>query len=122
MLVFCNLRNEYFDFSTYSGLRFINSRIVGEFASIIFSASIPEIIQYKLRNLDILTREGFVTKISIYDIWVLNPVGKKPLVDDDLDRVDPSKIDVEMKNMIKNGFFCKNERELEYFVRRFLAS
>ena len=122
MLVFCNLRNEYFDFSTYSGLRFINSRIVGEFASIIFSASIPEIIQYKLRNLDILTREGFVTKISIYDIWVLNPVGKKPLVDDDLDRVDPSKIDVEMKNMIKNGFFCKNERELEYFVRRVLAS
>lgn len=122
ILINCNLYDVYFDFSTHSGQRFINARLIGEFASIVFSASVPEVVDYKLRNLDILTDEGVVVKVSIYDIWVLNPIRQGPLVDKLLIGVDPSKINTDMKNMIKNGFYCKNEKELEYFVKRFLAS
>jgi hypothetical protein len=122
LLVFCNLNDVFIDISTFSGERYKNAQIIGEFATYMVTGSIPSIKEYQLTNIQLKKDDGSIVKISVSDIWLIYPVGKKPLSDNAIKNMDSTKIDDSLKEMIRDGFHCVNNEEVEYFIKRFLAS
>ncbi|MDR4485793.1 MAG: hypothetical protein R3B95_21835, partial [Nitrospirales bacterium] len=117
-----NLSGEKFDLTTYSGTRFLNSVLPGEFATHLYGHFNQEAFEYRLLNIPIKSSEGEEVRVPLSDIWIVHPLPKREISDEDLKAVDLSQVDNELKEMIRKGYLCKDEKEFDYFLRRFLAS
>jgi hypothetical protein len=69
------------------------------------------------------------TTASFGEIWTINPMPKGGFSQDELDTVDLSMGDQEsgpngetLRQMIKETYHCKSEKDADHFLRRFLAS
>lgn len=122
MLMNCNINNGFLDLSTFDGRRFLDVKVEGEFATLMISASKPSVIEYRLDNIPFRQADNSIISLSINNIWIVTPTGSEPLSDEKLAQVDMTKVPQSTIEMIKNGFHCKNDNELEYFVRRFIAA
>ena len=81
-----------------------------------------------LSNMGITTPTGYST-VSLPDIWIVTPMPKEGLSQAQLDAVDLAHGDEPagdsgktIKDVIKETYRPKDEKEHEYFLRRFLAS
>ncbi len=67
--------------------------------------------------------------VTFKEIWTINPMPHEGFTEEQLSSVDITKADKPsgfggetLKEMIKNTYHCENEKEIERFVRRFIAS
>lgn len=68
-------------------------------------------------------------RVSIKDIWTINPMPKGGFTKDELDSADMSQAEEvagpngeTLREMIKNTYQCKSKNEEDYYLRRFIAS
>jgi len=122
MLLLCNLHKLYFDLITLDGRRFLNARLPGEFATHLQGAHRPEVLDYRLNTIPIQPEQGPKVELALTDIWTVHPLGTQPLTTVDVAAVDTSDVDEGLRTMIRSAYNCDDDSELEYFLRRFLAS
>lgn len=69
-----------------------------------------------------------VAQIRPRDVWIMNPMPEQGFTEAELREVDISEGNrraangLTLRQMIRDSYGCKNEAELDYFLRRFLAS
>jgi hypothetical protein len=122
MLIYCNLYQQLFDMTTSDGRRFLDCTIPGEFATHLYGAYRPEVLEYRLGNIPIRAGDGTEARVALSDIWILNPLKPGGISQKDMAAADVSKVDGRLKEMIRRGFHCRNKKELDYFLRRYIAS
>ena len=121
-LVFCDLHRQLFDLTTFDGRRYLDCTLPSEFATHLQGAYRPETLEYRLANIPIRTGDGAEARIALSEIWIMNPLKPGGVSKKDIGAADISKVDKDLKEKIRAGFHCKNKRELDYFLRRFVAS
>jgi len=128
-LEFCNLHGQPVDITTFRGKRYLDCEIVGEFATHLLCAYRDEVYKYRVENIRIKPKNGDETLVNLYDIWLLNPMPAKGFTEDDLKKVDLSEADrfdpllgCNLRESIRKGYHCENDAEVDYFLRRYIAS
>lgn len=117
------------DICTYSGKRYLDVKVDGKFVLAIMYGAGPRKLAEMLKEIK-LSKKGHPTeKVSIEDIWAINPMPIAGFSKDELDKVDMSKGEEKwgsegqtLREMIRNEYHCKDENEVDNFLRRFLAS
>jgi len=107
----------------------LDCEIMGEFATHLMSAYREEVYRDRLQNIRILPRGGEPTVVALDDIWLVNPMPKKGFSKAKLrkanlrhaDDFDPL-LGTSLRESIRRGYHCKDEKETEFFLRRFIAS
>jgi hypothetical protein len=121
-LTYCNLYRQRFDLTTFNGGRYLDCTVPGEFATHLHCAYRPEVLAYRLGRIPIKPREEDEIYVALGDIWIVNPIKPSGISDEDVAGADVSQIGPEMRRAIREGFHCKDKQELDYFLRRYLAS
>jgi hypothetical protein len=121
-LIFLSIHGQPFDMTTYSGNRFLDCKLVGEFAMHLEGAYRQETHAYRIANIAFKSGDNSEQSIDIKDIWIINPLPPKGISDDMLAAADLASAGTELRQMIKESFHCKDDGETDYFLRRFLAS
>ena len=82
-------------------------------------------LQEMLENIEISNRD----KISISEIWTINPMPKEGFSKEALEAVDISKAEEQvgpkgetLRKMIKDTYHCKSKDDEDYYLRRIIAS
>ncbi len=117
------------DICTYSGKRYLDVEVDSNFVVVIMYGAGPRKLAEMLKEIK-LSKKGHPTaKVSIEDIWAINPMPIAGFSKDELDKVDMSKGEEKwgpegetLREMIRNEYHCKDENEVDDFLRRFLAS
>ena len=117
------------DICTYSGKRYLDVEVDSNFVLAIMYGAGPRKLAEMLKEIK-LNKKGHPTaKVSIEDIWAINPMPIGGFSKGQLDKVDISKGEEKwgpqgetLREMISNEYHCKNETEVDYFLRRYLAS
>lgn len=129
MLQHLALTRQPCDICTFSGQRYLDATIRGEFLYALMYGAGAQKIAEMLTHIEIQPRNGSVAEVSFNDIWVINPMPKEGFTEKELNSVDMSEADAiagpngeTIREMIRNSYKPKDEQELEYFVRRFIAS
>jgi hypothetical protein len=76
-----------------------------------------------------LVKDGVpVAQVRPRDIWIIYPMPEQGFTEEELREVDISEGDrrapngLPLRRMIRESYGCKKEAELDYYLRRFLAS
>lgn len=117
------------DITTYSGNRYLDVEVDSNFINAMNYGVGPRKLAEMLDKIK-LHRTGHPTaKVSIQDIWTINPMPIGGFSQDQLDKVDMSKGEEKwgpqgetLREMMRNEYHCKDENEVDHFLRRFLAS
>ena len=117
------------DICTYSGKRYLDVEVDSNFVLAIIYGAGPRKLAEMLKEIK-LNKKGHPTaKVSVEDIWAINPMPIAGFSRDELDKVDMSKGEEKwgpegetLREMIRNEYHCKDENEVDDFLRRFLAS
>jgi hypothetical protein len=117
------------DVCTYSGGRYLDVRIDPDFIyALMYGAGAAKLAEM-LNDIKLQPKTGPDVSVGFNDIWVVNPMPKEGFTPQQLAEVDLK--DAERKagpqgetirEMIRNSYHPKDDKELEHFVRRFLAS
>ncbi len=117
------------DVTTYSGNRFLEVVIDSNFMYPFMYGGGAPAIQKALSNIRLKTKGGQTHSVSLNDIWLLMPMPQQGFSDDELAQVDMSQgdeiipsSDETVREMIRKGYHCTDDNEVDYFLRRFLAS
>lgn len=119
-LIFCNFNQHYFDLTTYDGGRYLDCLLSGEFATHVYGAYRSDVLQYRLDNIPIQLPDGETIKICLDNIWILLPIGPKPLTEEAIRETDISDLPNDVIEYVRKGYHCE-DNELERFLRRFKA-
>lgn len=122
LLIYLSVHNEPFDMTTYSGKRFLDCKLVGEFAMHMEGNYRPETHAYRIANISFKSGNNTEQIIGIKDVWIINPLPKNGIHDDMLAAAELADAGPELRQMIKESFHCKDDIETDYFLRRYLAS
>lgn len=117
------------DITTYSGKRYLDVEVDSNFINAMNYGVGPRKLAEMLDSIK-LHRTGHATaEVSIKDIWAMNAMPVGGFTKDQLDKVDMSKGEEKcgpkgesLREMIRNEYHCKDENEVDHFLRRFLAS
>lgn len=124
-LCFLTISNQPCDICICSGKPHLNVKVDSNFMVALMYGAGAEILVKMLNEIKLNTGKT----VSINDIWVINPMPIDGITKEQLDKVDIS--DGEkvygpngetLKEMIRNTYHCKDEEEVDSFLRRFLAS
>lgn len=122
MLIYLSVHKQSFDMTTYSGNRYLDCLLVGEFAMHMEGAYRPETYAYRTSNIAFKDGDDLDHSVNLSNIWIVNPLSATGITDDMLAAVDIAGAEPEIRKMIKESFHCKDDEETDYFLRRFLAS
>ncbi len=116
------------DICTYSGQVYLDALFDAKFLYALQYGAGAKAMLPLLSNMGITTPTGYST-VSLPDIWIVTPMPKEGLSQAQLDAVDLAHGDEPagdsgktIKDVIKETYRPKDEKEHEYFLRRFLAS
>lgn len=119
------------DVTTHSGARYLEVKIDNLIFSKIISGIGNEKLAKELENIKLKKgNRKVVGTVSFNDIWLLVPMPANGFSEEELKNVDITKgeekimpgQDVTLRESIRKGYHCKNEKEVEKFLKRFLAS
>lgn len=128
-LVTLNMSGQPADITTFTGECHLECKIVGEFATHLLCAYRDEVYRYRTSNIRIHPRGEEETTVDVRNIWLVNPMPKDGFTSEQLSTVDLSGSDDydpligdTLRESIRRGYHCQTEEEVDYFLRRFLAS
>ena len=115
--------------TTYSGKRFLEVTVDPSFIYPFMYGAGPKRIATVMEEIKVRDRQGRKSTVSFNDIWIILPIPKEGLSEEvlkavnisDGDKVDPSTGE-SIREMVRKSYHCKDEAEVEYFLRRYLAS
>jgi len=123
------LSGEPCDVTTYSGPVYLNVTFDAEFFyALMYGAGVKKMAELFSRIK--LRREGEADAVvSVNDIWMIYPMPKNGFTDAELAAVDLKHADQKVepsgktvKEIIRETYRPKDDKQLEYFLRRYLAS
>ena len=116
------------DICTYSGPVYLEAVFSSKFVHALQYGAGAQSMKPLLENLGIRTKDGEFT-ISLADIWIIAPMPKGGITEEELNAVDLSQGDQPagdagktISEVIRETYRPKSDSEHEYFLRRFLAS
>lgn len=117
------------DITTYSGKRFLEVTVDPSFIYPFMYGAGPRRIATVMEEIKVRDRQGHKSTISFNDIWIILTMPKEGFSKEALkavdisngDKVDPSTGE-SIREMVRKSYHCKNEDEVDYFLRRYLAS
>ncbi len=122
LLTYCNLHQTKFDLTTLDGRRYLECTLPGEFATHLYGTYHPEVRAYRLSNIPVKPKGVEIMNIRLEDIWIVHPLRDERITDEEISQVDISRVEPSLVEMIRRGYHCVDDRETEWFVRRFLLS
>jgi hypothetical protein len=129
ILEFCNLHGQPVDITTLGGDRYLDCEILGEWTTHLYCSYRDETYKYQVENIRIKPRDQPESRVSLYDIWLLNPMPREGFTEEQLRELDMSEADEHspllgctLRESIRNGYHCKSEDEVDYFLRRYIGS
>ena len=117
------------DITTVKGKRFLEVTVDPSFIYPLIYGAGPRRRATVMENIKIKDRQGHKSMVSFNDIWIILPMPKEGFTDEELrgvniadgEQVNPSTGE-KLRDMIRNSYHCKDESEVDYFLRRYLAS
>lgn len=89
----------------------------------------PKKLQEILKSIKLIGKDGEEHRVNFGEIWVINPMPQEGFTKEQLEIVDISKGDEineftgkSEKEMIRETYHCKDVKELDHFLRRWIAS
>lgn len=117
------------DICTYSGKRYLDAKIRGEFIYALMYGAGPKKLTEMLNHIEIMLSDGSHAEVLFPDIWVINPMPKEGFTKAQLAEVDMSEGEAvagpngeTIREMIKQSYKPKDDEEYDYFLRRYIAS
>jgi len=116
------------DICTYSGPVYLDATFGAKFICALQYGAGAKAMQPLLSNLEISTPSGDAN-VSLADIWIIAPMPKDGFTKEQIESVDLALGDrlagdsgKTIKEIVKETYQPGTAKELEYFLRRFLAS
>lgn len=117
------------DITTYSGKRYLDVKINPSILYATMYGAGPYKIRDMLDEIKLEQKGKPVGTVSFKDIWIISPMPPGGLTQEQLDRVDIAEGEtilnppgISLREMIRKSYYCKDEKEVDYFLRRYLAA
>lgn len=129
MLRMLALSGQPCDVCTHSGARHVDVTIDPDFVYALMYGAGPSKLAEMLKHIKLQLHGSPVASVAFDDIWVIYPMPKEGISDEQLQEVDMREAERSIppsgetvREIIRNTYRPKDEKELDYFVRRYLAS
>ena len=117
------------DVITYSGRRYLEVTLAPEFFyALMYGAGAKRMAEI-LSQIKLTKEDEPDATVSLNDIWMIYPMPKEGFTDAELAAVDMKHADKRVepsgktvREIIQETYRPKDDKELEYFLRRYLAS
>ncbi len=117
------------DICTYSGERYIDVEIEGDFLLALMYGAGAKRLAEMLNEIKLKKGGNVVGTVAIKNIWVIHPMPIGGFKKGELAKVDLSEGEKEygpngetLREMIRNTYRCKDKKEEDFFLRKCLAS
>lgn len=128
-LVISAIAEQPIDITTSSGKRFLEVTVDPSFIYPLMYGAGSKRAATVMENIKVKDRQGHKSMVSFNDIWIILPMPKEGFTDETLkgvniadgEQVNPSTGE-KLRDMIRKSYHCKDETEVDYFLRRYLAS
>ena len=128
-LVMSAIAEQPVDITTHSGKRFLEVTIDPSFIYPFMYGAGPKRIATVMEEIRVKDRQRHKSTVSFNDIWIIMPMPKEGFSEDALKTIDLSGVDTidpstgeSIRDMIRKSYHCKDEAEVDYFLRRYIAS
>ena len=129
MLMHLAMTEQPCDVCTYSGKRYLDVKIDPKFMyALMYGAGAAKMAEL-LSKIGLISKGGGEDTVSFPDIWIIAPMPKGGFSEAELAAADLKEAEVKsgpqgetVREMIRAAYRPKDEKELEYFLRRFIAS
>ena len=129
MLMHLAMTEQPCDICTRSGQRHLDVKIDPKFIYALMYGAGAKKMAEMLSRIGLISKDGGDSTVSFSDIWIIAPMPKEGFTDAQLAAVDLKEGEVKsgpngetVREMIRATYRPKDEKEMEYFLRRFIAS